>query len=115
MDSQISFSKAVEGYLLAAHARQLSETTIKDYINTFRKLLDFFEDDPPIDSITSHHVEIFFAAQSVSKKTLVNYQISLSALWTWAMAEGLVSSHILRNVKRAKPEKKAIKPYSECV
>jgi len=113
MESQISFSKAVEGYLLAAHARKLSEFTIKDYLNTYRKFLDFFVDDPPIESITSHDVENFLAAQSVSKKTLVNYHISLSALWTWALAEGLVSGHILRNVKRAKPEKKAVKPYSE--
>jgi hypothetical protein len=50
-------------------------------------------------------VQAFLAAQTVSKKTILNYHIGLSALWTWAANEGLVDEHILHQVERAKPEK----------
>lgn len=53
------------------------------------------------------------AAQNhLSKKTLLNYHIGLSALWTWAIEEGLTKHHIIRKVKRPNPEKPAIKPYT---
>ena len=38
----ISLSKVVEGYFLAANARRLSKNTIREYANTFRKFMDFF-------------------------------------------------------------------------
>ena len=113
MKTQFSFSQAVEGYLLAANSRHLSPLTIRDYSITFRKFQDFIDDDPPIEGITPHRVEEFLAAQSVSKKTILNYHIGLSALWTWAVNEGLASDHILHRVERVKPEKRSIVPYSE--
>ena len=112
MKNEFSFSQAVEGYLLAANARWLSPHTIKDYVNTFRKFDVFLQEDPPVSSITSKQVESFLAIQTVSKKTLLNYHSGLSALWTWAVNEELVEAHIVKKVKRAKPEKRSIKPYS---
>jgi integrase len=44
---------------------------------------------------------------------VLNYHIGLSALWTWAVAEDLAPEQVVQKVKCAKPEKKAIKPYSE--
>ena len=111
--NSITFSKIVDGYLLAAHARRLSPHTIRDYLTTFQKFMRFLKDDPPIETITVKHVEEFLANQPVSKKTVLNYHIGLSALWTWAVNEDLVNEHIIHKVKRVKPEKKAIKPYSE--
>jgi hypothetical protein len=35
MKNQISFFQAVNGYLMAAQARRLSQYTIYDYVNTF--------------------------------------------------------------------------------
>lgn len=118
MNHSLSFSQAVEGYLLAAQARRLSEHTLFDYINTFRKFQAYLEevgldDDPPIASIQAKMVESFLASQRVSKKTVLNYHIGLSALWTWAVAEGLVKEHILHKVERARPEERSIVPYSE--
>ena len=113
MKNEISFSQAVEGYLLAAHARRLSPHTIQDYVNTFRKFDVFLQEDPPVSSISSRQVESFLATQKVSKKTLLNYHTGLSALWTWALNEELVKEHIVQKVERAKPEKRSIKPYSE--
>jgi len=111
--NSVTFSQIVDGYLLAANARRLSPHTIRDYVTTFNKFIRFLEDDQPIDSITAQQVEIFLAQQKVSKKTALNYHIGLSALWTWAVEEDLAKEHIIRKVKRIKPEKKAIKPYSE--
>jgi integrase/recombinase XerD len=113
MKKQFSFSMAVEGYLLAATARHLSEHTLLDYSYTFRKFHTFLHDDPPIASITAHQVEAFLAVQKVSKKTILNYHIGLSALWTWVVQEGLAPTHILHQVARARPEKKSIVPFSE--
>ncbi len=111
--NSVTFSQIVDGYLLAANARRLSPHTIRDYVTTFNKFIRFLEDDQPIDSITAHQVEMFLARQKVSKKTALNYHIGLSALWTWAVKEDLTQEHIIRKVKRIKPEKRAIKPYSE--
>ena len=113
MDDYITFSQAVEGYLLDATARKLSKYTLNDYLNTFRKFDVFLRDDPLISRISPGDVKVFLAEQEVSKKTLLNYHVGLSALWTWAVAEDIVDVHILRNLRRPKPEKKAIKPYTE--
>jgi integrase/recombinase XerD len=113
MKNEISFSQAVEGYLLAANARRLIPHIIEDYVNTFRKFDNFLQEDPPISSIKSKQVESFLTIQTVSKKTLLNYHTGPSALWTWAVNEELVEEHIVQKVERAKPEKRSIKPYSE--
>jgi integrase/recombinase XerD len=118
MNKHFSFSQVVEGYLLAAQARRLSEHTIADYCTTFRKFQAFFsqlglEEDPPFVQINHKQVEQFLAAQTVAKKTLSNYHIGLSALWTWAVHEELTQVHVLQKVERAKPEKRAISPFSE--
>ena len=109
----ITFSQVVDGYLLFASARHLSPHTIRDYVTTYNKFSNFLDRDPPFESITIQQVEKFLADQNVSKKTILNYHIGLSALWTWAVGEDLVQEHILHKVKRIKPEKKAIKPYTE--
>jgi integrase/recombinase XerD len=113
MKTKISFSDAVDGYLLAASARHLSQHTIADYVNTFRKFVDFLADDLPISEITSKHIEAFLASQEVSKKTVKNYHVGLSALWCWAVSEGLAADNVVRKIIPPKPEKKAVKPYSE--
>jgi len=114
MKNSISLSQTIGGYLMFAAARHLSEDTVRDYSNTFRKFTAYLSADPPIDSITHLQVESFLASQDeVSNKTLLNYHIALSALWTWAVKEGLTSEHILRQVTRPKPEKREIVPFSE--
>ena len=111
--NSITFSQTVEGYLLAAHARRLSPHTIRDYLTTYKKFSRFLDDDLPIGAISVEQVEKFLASQPVSKKTILNYHIGLSALWTYAVEEDLVDEHIIQKVKRIKPEKKGIKPYTE--
>jgi integrase/recombinase XerC len=112
--SKITFSQAINGYLLAAQSHHLSQHMIEDNLNTFRKFGAFIDGDPPLITLSLNDVEAFLAAQTtVSKKTILNYHIGLSALWTWAVGEGLADVHIVHQVERARPEKRQIVPYSE--
>jgi len=43
---KISFSTAVDGYLLAVGIGHLSEHTIKDYQTIYRKFAVFMDNDP---------------------------------------------------------------------
>jgi site-specific recombinase XerD len=110
---QIKFSQAVEGYTLHAQARHLSWHTIADYHNTFRKLGAFLAADPPIPDITTVQLREFFSACTVSNKTLINYRTGLSALWTWALKEKLVTANIVHDVQSPKAEDRAVEPFTE--
>lgn len=105
-------SQAVEGFLLACQARRLSEHTIADYSNTYRRFIAHVG-NIPIDSIQPAQVTAFLAAQKVSSKTVLNYHVGLSALWTWAVREGLAREHVIRHVEKPKPRKVLIEPFSE--
>ena len=84
---QITFSKAIDGYLIAANARRLSAHTLADYSTTFRKPAQHLKTDPPIASITVNQVRTFLAAQrGISKKTLLNMHNAFPVL-----PNGLVS------------------------
>ena len=114
MKRSVALSQIIEGYLMHASARHLSENTIIDYSNTYRKLQQFFKSDPDFASITHLQIEQFLSNQNgISNKTLLNYHTGLSALWTWAVAEGLAPEHILRRVIKPKPEQRDIIPFTE--
>ena len=49
----------------------------------------------------------------VEAQELLNYHTALSALWTWAVKEGHAPRHIVHDVDRPKPEKRAIVPFTE--
>ena len=49
----------------------------------------------------------------LSKKTMLIIHTGLSALWTWAVAEGLTKRHLLREIPRPRPEKHAVTPFTE--
>jgi site-specific recombinase XerD len=109
----LTFSQVVDGYNLAAQARRLSPHTINDYNVTFRKFAVFLEADPPFLQISKQQLEQFLAAQTVSKKTVLNYHTGLSALWTFAYDESLAHANLLRQIERPRPEKRAIEPFSD--
>jgi hypothetical protein len=67
----------------------LSQYTLSDYQNTFRRFAKFVApDDPPLASITLAQVE------GLSRKTALNYHVGLSALWTWALGRRMVDEHV---------------------
>ncbi len=78
---KLTISKAMDGYLFAAQARRLSRHTIAVYQVAFRKFVDFFGEDFPLEQVgTRADQAVRGESQSGSKKTLLNYHISLSAL-----------------------------------
>jgi len=109
----ISLSKAIGGYLEAAEAHHLSVKTQRDYTTTFKRFQDLLGEDLPISKITPMDIEGFLSSITVSKKTVLNYHIGLSALCTWAVSDDMVSSNIVHKVERPKPEKRAVVPFTE--
>jgi site-specific recombinase XerD len=125
---QITFSQAVDGFLMEKRAGRLSPHTLLDYGNAFRKLADYLDGDPPIEGISEHDLVAFLAelgermitprgiapreARRLSKKSLLNIHTGLSSLWSWALREGYVDRHVLRLVPRPRPEQRVIVPYS---
>jgi len=132
MVTNLTLSQSIEGFLLEKRAQRLSPHTIADYTNAYRKLAAWLDDagtpDPPLASITVDQIRAFLAelgavpqerpgvaprpARPLSKKTILNIHTALSALWTWARAEGLAERHIIHDVPRPKPEQRAIEPFT---
>jgi site-specific recombinase XerD len=126
----ITFSQAIDGYMLDARARGLSPKTIADYQNGFRHFREYLNgQDPNLRDITTRDIRQFLAylraepvepdgiaprpARKLSKKSVCNIHTALSSLWTWALSEKFVDEHIIRMVRPPKPETPAIKPFSQ--
>ena len=114
MSKSISFNSALDGFWLQAESRGLSENTLNDYANTYRLYKAYIGVDTPVTNITPQDIQAFLAANAprLKKKTLSNYHVGLSALWTWMVRFDLVDTQIVRQVKKPEPEKKDILPYS---
>ena len=123
----LTLSQAIEGFLLEKQAQRLSPYTVKDYTVAFRKLQAFLG-DPVFASITLDQMRQFMAdlgkphqpggiaprpVMVLSKKTMLNVHTALSALWTWAVTEGLTKRHLLHEIPRPRPEKRAVTPLTE--
>lgn len=108
----MKLTEALAGYMIHAESVRLSDNTIRDYFNTYGKLLDF-AGDVPVEEIGKDVIVRFLANfNHLSKKTLNNYHIGLSSLWTWMVNEEIVEEHIIRKVRRPRPEKRVIEPFS---
>jgi site-specific recombinase XerD len=104
---KLKLSQALQGFFLTQQARRLSSHTITDYDNTLRRFKAFMEKD-------YFMIEEFLGSQThLSKKTVLNYYTALSALWTWALKEHIVTQHVPRQLEPPKPEIREIVPYTE--
>ena len=109
----IKLSQAIQGYMINAHARQLSSHTISDYQNILNKFTAFLGKDYLMPEITSTHIGLFLGGQAgLKKKTILNYHTGLSALWNWAVEEGIAGENVVRRIKPPKPEERVITPYT---
>jgi site-specific recombinase XerD len=125
MKNPLTLKQVIQGYLLSIGARHLSPHTISDYKNTFNKFMPFVGPDVPFASITRQNVEAFLSSFTIkkpggkreknviTKKTLLHYHIALAAMWTWAISEEIVSTHVIHNVQAPKPEQREIIPLTE--
>lgn len=105
-------SKVIEGYLLDAQARKLSQHTINDYKLSFRRFVALIG-DVDMAGITVEDCRRFMASLSnLSAKTARNHYIGLSALWTWAKQERIINEHVWRSVKPPRPDVRAVQPFT---
>lgn len=110
----VRLSQCVEGFLMAGRARRLSENTLIEYLYTFQHLQRFCNGDPELARITAQDIRAFLASRTgVSNKTVLNNWVGLSALWTWAVAEGLAPRNVVRDVPAPKAQRPAIVPYTQ--
>lgn len=115
----LALSQAMEGFFLECQARRLSPATVADYRNGLNKFTAWLRVDARLSQISADDVRRFLAevrgrdGRPLSKKTILNYHIALSALWTWAVAEGHADRHVVREAPKPKPQKPAVSPLSE--
>jgi site-specific recombinase XerD len=124
---QLTLTECIAGFLLEKQAQHLSPHTVADYSNAFRKFQAYLGADVPLAGITPAQVKSFLAdlseprapsgaaprpVKGLSNKSILNIHTGLSALWTWAVAEGVVQRHLLREIPRPRPEKRVINPFT---
>lgn len=107
------FSVAVKQFIEERIAMRYSPHTIRDYGVTYKKFLAHVG-DVDIGAVNKQHIIQFMASQSkISAKTLRNYHADLSALWQWAIRQGICNENPVRQIKAPVPEKKTIIPFSK--
>lgn len=104
---------ALNGFWLEKRI-DLSLHTIRDYQLTFTRLVSFLG-DAHFEGITADDIRRFLAyiqtEYSLSKKTLANHWIALSALWSWAEREHDIR-HIIRDkIRRPRYTQRSIEPF----
>ena len=110
----VTFSNAVESFFIAKRAQRLSEHTLCDYRNTFKKFIQYIGDDCEIESLDSSTIACFLAeSKDVSKKTILNYHTGLSSLWNYLVEMGIVENNIVRLVKPPRPDVRQILPFTK--
>jgi integrase/recombinase XerD len=127
---KLTLSQAIEGFILYKTATGVSERTVSTYRTSFHKLTHYLHGDPPLIKIDRQTVVAFLAwLQSeytttpdgvaprgtfhLSPKTVYNIYTNLSALWTWAIDEGLVNDHIIRTIDAPQYDAPVIEPLSK--
>jgi len=107
------FSAAVQKFMEAKRAQRLSEHTLSDYRNTFRRFTNFLGEDAEIQHIDDTTIAQFLAHDTtVSKKTTLNYHTGLSSLWSYLTMHQYTDQNIVRLVERSRPEKREIIPFN---
>lgn len=112
-NTDLSTATIVQGYLLHAESRRMSQNTIKLYAMIYRKFTAHVGEKTIFKSITVEDVEAFLSAQTtVSDATLAKYHITLSSLFTWAVKQGFAEENLLKRITCARPEKREIVPIT---
>ncbi len=126
----LRLSQAFEGMLFYKRASGKSPNTISDYRNCFGKLKLYLPDDPPLASITRDQLVAFFAwlrddyisepggavqraPMKLGPKSILNVHTALSALWTWAMEEGLAAANPIRAIEAPKVVEPVIEIFTK--
>jgi len=112
-DSDLLTSVIAE-FIDAKTAERLSPNTLADYQNTYKCFVKFIGGEKKVGEIEAKDIRAFLASLvHLSKKTVKNYWIGLSSLWSWAVMEGYAAEHVVRRVRPPKPEVKVVDPMSK--
>ncbi|TXH45902.1 MAG: hypothetical protein E6Q97_30685, partial [Desulfurellales bacterium] len=110
----MKLSHAMQGYWLDKELG-LSPRTVTTYKIVFRYLVDFL-DDAEIERIRSNDIRRFLLwlrnERKVSKRTVHDYWIPLSSLWTWAEKELEIPHAIRGKVKQPDFTRTTIEPFT---
>jgi len=99
-------------YFVAKRAQRLSEHTLSDYKNTFKKFSRFVGENCEIDKIDPSIIASFLAeSDGLSKKTTLNYHTGLSSLWNYMVENSFTERNIVRVVKPPRPDVRQILPF----
>jgi len=131
MDKKIiplNINAAIDDYVHEMRAMKRSPNTIESYHIAFKHLSSWFG-DKDLCAVTRSDIVRLMAAladelisppgvarrppKRRSNKTLKNYWIAWSALWTWAIKAGYAAEHVVRQVRPPKPEVKQVVPYTD--
>jgi integrase/recombinase XerD len=128
MVRKFTLSQAFNGMILEKRGAGISPNTIADYLNTLKKAIMFFEDDPPFTSIDRADLVQFFAwlgdvevtpdgvasrgTFKLGAKSRRNIHTNLSALWTWAVNCGYTDRNIVRTIQAPDVEETVIDPLT---
>jgi integrase/recombinase XerD len=127
--SEITLSKAVEGFLLHKAAEGKSRHTLSDYRVSLNKLLEH-AGDIPLRQLGIGRLRNFFAylndgytttpagiaprpEQALSQKTIRNIHAAVSSMFTWAISEGYAKANPMSRIQRPKGEPPPIEPLSQ--
>lgn len=105
-------SDTIKQFLEERIAMRYSPHTIREYSVTYKKFLAHVG-DMKFENVQKQHILRFMTSQSdVCSKTLRNYHADLSALWQWAIQQGICQQNPVRQIKAPIAEKKTIVPLS---
>ncbi|MCC6271146.1 MAG: tyrosine-type recombinase/integrase [Microbacteriaceae bacterium] len=111
----MKLSTVIQGYWLDKKL-EFSKQTVQTYSYPFRYLVEYLGDVEFTD-ITTNHIRHFLIhlqeSRNLSRRSLSDYWIALSSLWSWAETE-LGTPHVIRDkVKRPKYSKKQIEYFTQ--
>jgi len=111
----LTLSQAIEGAVIAAQARRLSDNTIREYTHYYRKLQTFYAPiDPPFISIDRAQLQQFInSLTGLSNKSISNVRVSLLSMWRWAVSFGLTDINAARQIEPIKSEVRAVHPFTK--
>jgi len=113
-DEVYRLSEVIQDFLNAKKAERLSHYTIRSYESITRIFKSYFEGDPVFCEITSREIRAFLASlDHLKNKSLYNYHVCLSSLWTYAISENIVLVNEVQKIKKPKYLKKRIIPFTD--
>jgi len=129
--NHLTLSEACDGCLLYKAATGKSDHTIAGYRYGYDKLLLYFDQDPPLASVTRAHLITFFAwlqndyiatptagvaprpARRLAPKSVYNIHVALSALWQWGVEEEYIPANLIRSIEPPAFELPTINPFTK--